>query len=442
MILVLFLLALLLPEPGQCQLVALHEFGGGSDDGQTSWSSSVLYHEGKLYGMTRWGGDANAGVLFSVTTEGNDYTHLHEFGAFAGDGIEPHNSLKISGTTLYGMALSGGSYGQGTVFEIDIDGTGYNTIHHFNGTDGSSPHGDVIPVGDYLYGLTRWGGTHNIGVIFRLNRVTHIYDILHSFAGYPGDGNRGHFGILHVDGVLYGQTWVGGTTNHGTIWRIDINGSNYEMLHSFDGTDGTHAHGSLIMVEGLLYGLSPQGGTYGVGTAYRIHPDGTGFEVIHQFGAIAGDNGWAIAEFLYLAPRLVACGSGMLFSMNTDGSDFRIDYGFDGTVGGPASNTIVTDDNGIYYGMTGSGGSGGYGVVYKYNPVPTELEITALSSAEVELSWNTSDFNLYQLQAALLPYPGSWEDIGVPMLGNGGTMTVVEPVIENAKFYRVVFIDP
>ena len=47
----------------------------------------------------------------------------HLFFAFSG--------LILSGNTLYGTARSGGSSGNGTVFALNTDGTGFTNLHSF-----------------------------------------------------------------------------------------------------------------------------------------------------------------------------------------------------------------------------------------------------------------------------------------------------------------------
>ena len=39
--------------------------------------------------------------------------------------------LILSGNTLYGTTTGGGSSGNGTVFAINTDGTGFTTLHSF-----------------------------------------------------------------------------------------------------------------------------------------------------------------------------------------------------------------------------------------------------------------------------------------------------------------------
>jgi len=50
--------------------------------------------------------------------------------------------LILSGNTLYGTASRGGSYGSyggGTVFAVNTDGTGFTNLHSLTYSDGANP---------------------------------------------------------------------------------------------------------------------------------------------------------------------------------------------------------------------------------------------------------------------------------------------------------------
>src|SRR5690242_13327425 len=68
------------------------------------------------------------------------FTTLHHFIARSGnpagfqtnsEGAYPNAGLVLLGQTLYGTAISGGAYGNGTLFAINTDGTGFTNIHDF-----------------------------------------------------------------------------------------------------------------------------------------------------------------------------------------------------------------------------------------------------------------------------------------------------------------------
>ena len=63
--------------------------------------------------------------------------------------------MVLSGNTLYGTTSSGGgdSY-YGTVFAVNIDGSGSTSLHGFDVSAGGEPHGALVLSGNTLYGTT------------------------------------------------------------------------------------------------------------------------------------------------------------------------------------------------------------------------------------------------------------------------------------------------
>jgi uncharacterized repeat protein (TIGR03803 family) len=97
------------------------------------------------------------------------FTTLHSF--TGGDGATPYAGLitNSSGNTLYGTAGAGGSSGNGTVFAIKTDGTGFTTLHSFAGSDGANPWSGLILSGSALYGTAAGGGGSGKGTVFSLS---------------------------------------------------------------------------------------------------------------------------------------------------------------------------------------------------------------------------------------------------------------------------------
>src|SRR5262249_36063546 len=73
---------------------------------------------------------------------GQILTTLHHFTTMSGspgtnsDGAFPNAGLVASGNTLYGTASEGGTSGNGTIFRLNIDGTGFTNLHNFTATSG------------------------------------------------------------------------------------------------------------------------------------------------------------------------------------------------------------------------------------------------------------------------------------------------------------------
>src|SRR5262249_46579581 len=129
-----------------------------------------------LYGTTMFGGTSGQGTIFTVNTDGTGFAILHNF-TYSSSGKplgEPFAALILSGRTLYGRAQLGGSSGNGEIFAINTDGTGFTTLHSFksgfptNG-EGIHPDGGLVLSGNTLYGAALYGGTWGSGTIFSIS---------------------------------------------------------------------------------------------------------------------------------------------------------------------------------------------------------------------------------------------------------------------------------
>lgn len=129
------------------KFTCLHKFTAGASDGWFVPSGVVLDVNGNLFGTTAGGGTWNDGVIYEITTAGEEKI-LYNF-AGEPDGQNP-NGLTISAGRLYGTTLLGGTAGDlcytggcGTIFEFD-ESHGETVLHRFNGmTDGDQPTGTV-----------------------------------------------------------------------------------------------------------------------------------------------------------------------------------------------------------------------------------------------------------------------------------------------------------
>jgi len=149
----------------------LHNFTGANDDGHSPDFGNLVLSGSTLCGATKYGGSSSNGVLFKIAIDGTGFQLLHSFDHDeAANGSNPEGSLVVVGPTLYGVTVNSGAGGDGTVFQIESDGSAYTNLHNFtNGTtDGGNPYGSVVLLGSTLYGMTHGGGSSNKGVIFSL----------------------------------------------------------------------------------------------------------------------------------------------------------------------------------------------------------------------------------------------------------------------------------
>src|SRR5438094_386428 len=123
------------------------------------------------------------------------------------------------------------------------------------------------------------------------------------------------------DGNLYSTSQAGGI-GHGTVFQLTPAGA-VKVLYQFPGSGGPQG-GLTLGTDGYLYGTTRFNGSSNEGTVFKIATDGTGYKTLYSFKP--GISGY------------------QPFSAPIQGVD------------------------GNFYGTTKSGGSSGYGVVYKITP--------------------------------------------------------------------------
>jgi uncharacterized repeat protein (TIGR03803 family) len=96
-------------------------------------------------------------------------------------------------------------------------------LHEFSGPDGSDPGGGlVMDRSGNLYGTTYMGGTNDCGTVFKLSqeRGSWILTTLHLFQGGNDGANPVGRVVFGPDGALYGTTDRGGIANNGTVFKL------------------------------------------------------------------------------------------------------------------------------------------------------------------------------------------------------------------------------
>jgi uncharacterized repeat protein (TIGR03803 family) len=376
----------------------LHSFTGGTADGRNP-GGALTYWGSALYGMAYGAGSGGHGTLFQMNLDGSGYGTIHPFAGYPTDGGNPNGSLVPAGAALYGMTLAGGPANGGTLFSIGASGAAYGPVHTFPAFsgDGYEPYGTPALAGGVLYGLTSAGGTANAGSAFRTNLDGSNYSILHSFGVATTDGQAPNYGAPVVaGGVMYGATFGGGASGFGTIFRMNTDGSNYSVLHDFAGgtTDGLHPEASLILVGSVLYGTTAAGGPANQGAIFRMNLDGSNFSMVHSFlggttdGSAPESDLLAVGSTLYGTTALGGSSAlGVLFGVQDDGSNFTVLHSFGGGAGdgGESVGDLILVGSALY-GTTTIGGTSNFGTVYSFPiavPEPSALLLTGFASLAV-----------------------------------------------------------
>jgi len=323
-----------------------------------------------IYGMTYNGGTNDYGVVFRINTDGTGYTKLLDFDGFA-FGSHPSRGLTISGSTLFGMTTSGGINGDGVIFRMNIDGSGYSTLLNFNYVNGSSPWSTLNLSGSTLYGTTIFGGNNRLGVLFKINTDGSGFSKLVDFDG-SNNGAYPYQSLMLSGTVLFGMTYSGGLSNKGTIFKINTNGTGLTKLLDFTGINGANPIGSLTLSGSSLFGMTSQGGTSERGTIFRINTDGTGYYKIlncknaplgiyPQNTKFASDGTW-----LYGTTTTGGIGFGVIYKIRTDGTGYTKLFDCDDNNYGNRPSGLVLSGSTLFC-ETNYGGANGKGLIFKIN---------------------------------------------------------------------------
>ncbi|NOS69594.1 MAG: hypothetical protein HOP33_06660 [Verrucomicrobia bacterium] len=442
-----------------------------NSDGADPYAGLVLMGNA-LYGTASYGGSSDNGTVFKVNTDGSGFTNLHNFTAVHyngsccdtnSDGANPEAGLILSGNTLYGTASNGGNSGYGTVFKVNTDGSGFTNLHSFMTTSGSGltnsdgyrPRGGLIISAHTLYGTAESGGISGYGTVFKVNTDGSGFAKLHDFtlpSGSPptnSDGIRPRAGLVISGNTLYGMAPFGGSSDNGTVFKVNTDGSGFTNLHSFTAfpsfgpytnSDGANPYAGLILSGNTLYGTAPNGGSLGYGTVFKVNTNGSGFTNLHSFNFSSGAFPFAglILSGNTLYGTAVAGGSsnnGTVFKFNTDGTGFTNLHTFAGSPsdGANPSAALVLLGNTLY-GTAVGGGSSGNGTVFRLSlPLP-QLTII-LSVTNVVLTWPSNyagfDFTGFVLKTAPA-ITGTFTNIP------GATSPYTNPITGAQKFFRLI----
>jgi uncharacterized repeat protein (TIGR03803 family) len=174
------------------------------------------------------------------------------------------------------------------------------------------------------------------------------------------------------DGDLYTTSPVGGTSGHGTAFKISPSGT-LTVLHNFTGlTDGNMPNGGLTLgADGNFYGTTTAGGTC-CGVIFKMTPTGT-LTVLHTFGGKDGGGPLAApiqgtdGNFYGTTVGSVEAPNGTIYRMSPAGKLTTI-YTFDITHGARPYAPLIQGTDGNFYGTTLQGGSNTSGTVFKVTP--------------------------------------------------------------------------
>lgn len=304
-------------------------------NGANPLGNLVKANNGKLYGMVSSGGPDNVGFIFELDPATGVFTKKINF--TGPNGARPSGGMSLAGNgKLYGMTTYGGSQGLGVLFEYDPATNTYTKKKDFTSPNGQNPTGDLtLASNGKFYGLLPTNFEVPSGYLFEYDPATDALTSKISF-NTSADGRRPDGTLTQTDnGKLYG-TAAGGINEGGVLFEYDPATNAYTKKIDFSGSAdlsessiGTSPVGKLALTaDGKLYGMTTFGG-YKVnfnnttGTIFSFDPATGVLTRKHRFGCA---NGACYADGFNPRGSLVLSPDNKLYGMTSSGGQSSL-YG-------------------------------------------------------------------------------------------------------------------
>jgi uncharacterized repeat protein (TIGR03803 family) len=184
-----------------------------------------------LYCTSGDGGSNYFGTAFRIKTDGTEFTILHHFVSNPGNS-RPWNGVTLVGDTLYGTTANVSVPDTGTVFSLKTDGSDFSTIKAFSGyanvnyqtnIDGASPQARPVASGNALYSAASKGGLYDYGngLIYKITLPVPLkilpndasFGVQSNLFGFNVTGNSNQTIVIEACTNLATFDWVALQTN-------------------------------------------------------------------------------------------------------------------------------------------------------------------------------------------------------------------------------------
>ncbi|MBK8343123.1 MAG: T9SS type A sorting domain-containing protein [Bacteroidetes bacterium] len=371
----------------------------GVETGSYPYFAALLYDGTYLYGSNTNSGLNGDGTIFKILPDGTGFTKLYDLLDDV-TGQSSQSSLISDGTYLYGTAADGGPNNHGTVYRLKKDGTEFTVLYDFPGElTGFYPEGGLYFDGTYLYGGTVNGGVFGGGVLYKIRPDGTEFSIVLDFDCIVSGCSL--YGAVVSDGTyFYGMTRGGGTDGLGTVFKIKPDGTDFiKLMDMIDDPNGAWGYASFVLDDGMLYGITNNGGEDNRGTIFKIATDGSNYQKLVDFD---NDNGaQPLGSLILVGTTLYGMAElggddylGTLYQLETDGSNFILLHEFDGAETGSLPYGTLVYVNGALFGMTNSGGANEQGVIFRYGEMTESVHNTIIETTSVSPNPNMGQFHI------------------------------------------------
>jgi uncharacterized repeat protein (TIGR03803 family) len=213
------------------------------------------------------------------------------------------------------------------------------------------------------------------------------------------DGGQLYGGVVQdAAGTLYGETENGGDLKCtikgvgpygcGTVFSYSAT-KGLTVLATFTGPNGKFGNATPALVGSTLYGSTQYGGATNQGLIFSVNTNGSNAKILHQFhgtdgvGPVQGPMIKGPGNALYgITSHGGAYGKGMLFALKATGA-YQVLHSFTGGADGWDPLSLLLAPGGTLVGSTAIGGvvtancSNGAGVVFTYTPSSKTFSVGA-----------------------------------------------------------------
>lgn len=249
---------------------------------------------------------------------------------------------------------------------------------------------------DVLMGLTSNGGPQGAGTAFSFKTDTKTFAVVNGFANWGESPVSGL--VKGSDGSMYGMTPIGGTYNSGTIFRITTSGTVTILKQLNIAIDGGYPKGSLIQAkDGAFYGTAESGGPSNGGVLFKITADGQytlikSMSINTEGGRPCGRLIQATDGNFYGVNRSGGTtGYGTIFRLKPDGTYTILKTFTYATDGGNCYGGLVQGTDSALYGMTRYGGTYGYGTIFRISLDGTQFTVLKQLNRATDAAYPSGD---------------------------------------------------
>ncbi len=295
------------PKNNTCaDKVVFNGKGNGSCENFTSEANSLVQSKsGKVYGITSLGGINNSGVLFEWDPVTGNFEKKMDFGGMETGKNPCGGLLQANNGKLYGMTAYGGRNGYGTLFEWDPEADTFKSMLDFEGSTLTRPTGSLIQGENGLFYGCRKASLNSLdkAILFEWDLQSGIYKeklVLGPMFPY-GQGISSP--VEAGNGKLY--------FTYKSLYEWDPVTDSLVLKHEFTPVEGYYPVNSIKKSSnGKLIGRTINGGLYGHGTFYEYDITNDFFKRLYGFTSSGGYPTSDLVEYVNpLCENLIVCDS-------------------------------------------------------------------------------------------------------------------------------------